>query len=78
MILIQKRYRDDAEEINEGNVDMIEITLIMYKKVCCGHKEKKVIDLGWIREPKDMQLSNVKEYSIEDRILSLLIEFLVY
>ncbi|WP_445475538.1 hypothetical protein ACT9XH_02000 [Methanococcoides methylutens] len=74
MILIQKRYRDDAEEINEGDIDRVEITVTMYKKVCCGHKEKKVIDLGWISEPKDMQLSNVKEYSIEARILSVFIE----
>ncbi|AKB85194.1 hypothetical protein [Methanococcoides methylutens] len=74
MIHIQKRYRDDLEEIDESEVDRIEMTLVTYKKVCCGHKKKKIVDIGWISEPKDLQLSNVKEYSIEDRTLSLLIE----
>ena len=74
MIRIRKRYRDDFEEIAEEEIDVVRITLITYKKVCCGHKEKKVIELGWIREPEDMHLSNVKEYSIGDRVLSVLIE----
>ena len=74
MILIQKRYRDDLEEVDEREVDSVEITLVTYKKVCCGHKKKKIMDIGRISDPKDMQLSNVKDYSIEDRTLSVLIE----
>ncbi|WP_440951913.1 hypothetical protein [Methanococcoides sp. FTZ1] len=74
MIRIRKRYRDDPEEIDEGEIDRVEMTLVTYKKVCCGHKKKAIMDIGRISEPKDLHLLNVKEYSIEDRVLSIFIE----
>ncbi|WP_406657633.1 hypothetical protein V7O62_03500 [Methanolobus sp. ZRKC2] len=74
MILIQKRYRDDAEEINEKDIDRVKIQLTITRKVCCGGREKKSYDIGWIENPKDMKLSTVKEYKITDRVLEVMIE----
>ncbi len=74
MILIQKRYRDDVEEINEEDIDQVKINLNITRKVCCGGREKKSYDLGWVENPKNMKLTTVKEYTIHDRVLEVWIE----
>lgn len=74
MILIQRRYREDVEEISEGDIDLVKINLNITRKVCCGGREKKSYDLGWVGKPKDMKLTTVKEYTINDRVLEVWIE----
>ena len=74
MILIQRRYQDEVEEINEADVDRVKLNLGITRKVCCGGREKKDYDLGWIENPKDMKLTTVKNYEIKDRVLEVWIE----
>ncbi|WP_407356301.1 hypothetical protein [Methanolobus sp. WCC5] len=74
MILIQKRYQDIAEQINEEDIDRVKMNLTITRKVCCGGREKKDYDLGWIEDPKDMKLTTVRDYQIRDRVLEVWIE----
>ncbi|MDW7732339.1 MAG: hypothetical protein SCH66_07915 [Methanolobus sp.] len=74
MIHIQKRYQEDVEEINEKDIDQVKIKLNITRKVCCGGREKKSYNLGWVGKPKDMKLTTVKEYTIIDRVLEVWIE----
>ena len=74
MIQIQRRYKENIEKIKEEDIDLVKINLIITRKVCCGGREKKSYDLGWVKNPKDMKLTTVKEYSIQDRVLEVWIE----
>ncbi len=74
MIFIQKRYQDVAEEINEADIDRVKMNLTITRKVCCGGREKKDYDLGWIDNPEDMKITTVKAYEIKDRVLEVWIE----
>ncbi len=74
MIFIQKRYQDVAEQISETDVDHVRLNLATTRKVCCGGREKKHYDLGWIDRPGDMMITNVKDYKIIDRVLEVWIE----
>jgi hypothetical protein len=74
MILIQKRYQDIAEQINEEDIDRVKMNLTITRKVCCDGREKKDYDLGWIEDPKDMKLTTVRDYQIRDRVLEVWIE----
>ncbi|WP_094228927.1 hypothetical protein [Methanolobus psychrotolerans] len=74
MIRIQKRYQDEAEEINEEDIDRVKMNLTITRKVCCGGREKKDYDLGWVENPTDMKITTVKEYVIKDRVLEVWIE----
>lgn len=74
MILIQKRYQDVADMINEEEIDRVKINLTITRKVCCGGREKKDYDLGWVDNPKEMNLTTVREYTIQDRVLEVWIE----
>ncbi|WMW23061.1 hypothetical protein RE476_04315 [Methanolobus mangrovi] len=74
MILIQKRYQDIADEINEKDIDRVKLNLTITRKVCCGGRDKKDYDLGWVENPKDMKITTVKDYEIKDRVLEVWIE----
>jgi len=74
MIQIQRRYKEEVEEINEDDIDLVKINLNITRKVCCGGREKKSYDLGWVESPKDMKLTTVKEYTIHERVLEVWIE----
>lgn len=74
MILIQRRYQDEAEEIDEKDIDIVKLNLVITRKVCCGGREKKDYDLGWIEKPGDMKITTVKNYEVRDRVLEVWIE----
>ncbi|WP_292469540.1 hypothetical protein [Methanolobus sp.] len=74
MILIQKRYDDIADEINEEDIDRVKLNLTIKRKVCCGGMDKIDYDLGWIEIPVDMKITTVRDYEIKDRVLEVWIE----
>jgi len=74
MILIQKRYQDTADEIKEEDIDLVKLNLTITRKICCGGRDKKDYDLGWVEKPRDMKLTTVRDYRIVDRVLEVWIE----
>jgi hypothetical protein len=74
MIHIQKRYQETADAISEDDIDLVKINLTITRKVCCGGRDKKDYDLGWVEHPKDMKLTTVREYTVRDRVLEVWIE----
>ncbi len=74
MILIQKRYKDTADEIKEEDIDLVKLNLTITRKICCGGRDKKDYDLGWVEKPGDMKLTTVRDYRIVDRVLEVWIE----
>ena len=81
IILIQKRYQDNADEINEEDIDSVKLNLLtITRKVCCGGRDKKDYDLGWVENPKDMKITTVKDYEIKDRVpeVWMSLEMIIY
>ncbi|MEZ5336086.1 MAG: hypothetical protein R2741_13070 [Methanolobus sp.] len=46
MIIIQRRYQDTAEEIDENDIDRVKLNLSITRKVCCGGREKRIMTLA--------------------------------
>ncbi|RXG34336.1 hypothetical protein [Methanohalophilus sp. WG1-DM] len=74
MIILEKWYKNQIEKIDDTGLKGVELNTMMDRKVCCGKKATKRKRLGYIHSPADIELTNVREYNIEEGTLKVWIQ----